>query len=75
MRNPGEFGFVRFDRSPVHQKLATMEIHLTINRRDRNEEKSYFLNDRVHHTLTEGLQPRRQIRFTIHGERNVLREE
>jgi hypothetical protein len=59
-----------FDQSPVHEKLATMEIHLTVNRRDREDERIYFLNDRVNHTLTDGLQPRASkfdLRYTVRG--------
>ena len=59
-----------FDRSPVHEKLATMEIHLAVNRRDRDEERIYFLNDRVNHILTDGLHPRASkfdLRYTVQG--------
>jgi hypothetical protein len=59
-----------FDRSPVYEKLATMEIHLAVNKRDRDEERIYFLNDRVNHTLTDGLQPRASkfdLRYTVRG--------
>lgn len=59
-----------FDPSPVHLKLGTMEIHLAVNKRNRDEERMYFINDQVDHRLTEGVRAKAEkfdLTFEIGG--------
>ena len=60
-----------FDPSPLSQKLSTMQIHLGINKKHREEERMYFINNDVKHTLAEVHQPKADkfdLRYLIKGD-------
>lgn len=40
-----------FDPSPLSKKVREMQIHLAINKRQRDEDRMYFINDQVKHSF------------------------
>lgn len=40
-----------FDPSPLSKKVREMQVHLAINKRQRDEDRMYFINDQVKHSF------------------------